>query len=192
MTVNTSTDDSSNIINATRCWVEQVIIGQNFCPFAKREFISNRIHFQLSHAQDHEACLHDLINECLRLDQDADIETTLLTFACCMTDFDDFLDLIALANALLQDQGYEGTYQLAHFHPDYCFADSDNDDPANYTNRSPWPTLHLIREASLEKVLKNYPHPEQIPENNISRARETGLEKMRAMLSACSEIKPDK
>ena len=82
----------------------------------------------------------------------------------------------------MEEKGYEGVYQLASFHPDYCFADSDEDDPANYTNRSPYPMLHLIREASIERALASYKNPENIPETNIKLARELGLDKMQSLL----------
>ena len=185
MTANKNINDDT-VITATRNWVEQIIIGLEFCPFAKREFLNNRVCFQVSCAQNLEDCLHTLIYECQRLDNNPDIETTLLIFPDGMQIFDDFLDLTELANALLTDSGYEGIYQLAHFHPDYCFEGSDDSDPANYTNRSPWPTLHLIREASLEKVLEHYPEPEKIPEKNIERAREMGINKLKALLGECS------
>ena len=90
--------------------------------------------------------------------------------------------LIATAAKLFVDQGYEGVYQLASFHPDYCFAGEDENDPANYTNRSPYPMLHIIREASIEQALKSYPNPELIPERNIELTRKLGLEKIRTLL----------
>ena len=100
-------------------------------------------------------------------------------------DFDDFLDLLGIAEDLLAEQGYEGVYQLASFHPDYCFADQNENDPANYTNRSPYPTLHLLREASLERVLGEDADPDLIPQRNIDFARRQGLDRMRALLAAC-------
>ncbi|MDH5711889.1 MAG: DUF1415 domain-containing protein, partial [Gammaproteobacteria bacterium] len=115
-------------------------------------------------------------------------ETTLLVFAEGFKDFGDYLDLVELAQDLLADQGYEGIYQIASFHPDYCFADAELDDAANYTNRSPYPMLHLIREASMEKALAHYPEPEKIPERNVEYARELGLEEMQRQLEACCKI----
>ena len=187
MTVRKSTASENEIISTTRCWVEQVIIGMNFCPFAKQVFLNERIHFQTENSKGIESCLQSLISECRRLDENENIETTLLVFSQTFQHFDDFLDLIEIANALLCDMGYEGVYQLAHFHPDYCFEGSDDSDPANYTNRSPWPTLHLIREASIEKVLKHFPEPEKIPERNVEYARELGINKFKALLNSCSK-----
>jgi len=186
MTACNSTSLDDKIILATRCWVEQVIIDMNFCPFAKQVFLDERIHFQVDNCNDLESCLQSVISECQQLDNNNDIETTLLIFTHAFQVFDDFIEVIEIANALLCDMGYEGIYQLAHFHPDYCFEGNDDSDPANYTNRSPWPTLHLIREASLEKALEHYPEPEKIPERNIKRAGEMGINKLRALLNECS------
>ena len=107
------------------------------------------------------------------------------------SDFDDFLDLVAIADDLLIAQAYEGVYQLASFHPDYCFAEASPDDAANYTNRSPYPILHLIREASIEQVLNHYPEPENIPLRNIALTRELGSNYLQALLNACHQSKPE-
>ena len=124
--------------------------------------------------------------ECSRLDRDPGIETTLLVFANLFEEFDDFLDMVELGDALLLDQGYEGTYQLASFHPQYRFADAPSDDPANYTNRSPWPMIHLLRESSITRALQGYPgNPEDIPRKNIELARSKGDTAMKKMLSDC-------
>ncbi|MCK5665389.1 MAG: DUF1415 domain-containing protein [Thiotrichaceae bacterium] len=176
---------SNKIITQTKYWLEHVVTGLNFCPFAKPVFEQGKIHYQVSDAQSLECCLEDLIAEAERLDRQSEIETTLLIFEHSLLDFDDFLDVVEIANDLMFEQGYEGVYQLASFHPDYCFADSDENDPANYTNRSPYPMLHIIREASLEKALHSYPNPEQIPERNIKLCRKMGIEKTQAVLAAC-------
>jgi hypothetical protein len=173
-------------ILATQHWLEHFIIRFNICPFAKREFINQRIRYQLLTGQDPEQHLLQIIEECQFLDKHADIETTLLIFPEDLHDFDMFLDFLELAEQLLQQQGFEGVYQLASFHPDYQFADSETEDPANYTNRSPYPMLHLIREASIEQALQHYPHdPASIPENNIQLTRKMGLEKLQAILAQC-------
>lgn len=172
-------------IQQVQQWLKQVIIGFNFCPFAKREFDQGSIRYSVIRHGQLEQCLQSLIDECILLDQETDIETGLLIFPDAFTAFDDFLDFVDLANALLLEQGYEGIYQLANFHPDYCFEGSDDNDAANYTNRAPYPMLHIIREASLEAALENYPNPEAIPERNIALARKTGLEKMQQLLASC-------
>ncbi len=173
------------IIDATRCWIETVVIGYNFCPFAGRVLANNSIYFHVSHATDMESSLVELIEECKRLDESDSIETTLLIFPDHYSDFDDFLDLLDIGERLMSEQGYEGIYQLASFHPLYRFADSTDDDPANYTNRSPYPMLHLLRESSLEAALEKYERPEDIPQNNINKANAVGLAALQAQLLAC-------
>ncbi len=183
------TSTKQDIATATLQWVETVVIGHNFCPFAKSALDAETIRVAVVETPDFETCLENLIVECERLDSDSDIETTLIVYPRTAHQFDDFLDFIALAEELLATQGYEGTYQLAHFHPDYQFEGSPADDPANYTNRSPWPTLHIIREASLEKAVASYPNPEKIPERNIQVARKLGAKTLAAELAACKKQK---
>jgi len=177
--------DNNIIIQQTQNWVKTVIIDLNFCPFARQAFESESIHYPVVRKPTLEQCLQALIDECLYLDKNNNLETSLIIFSQVFTAFDDFLDFIEIANALLIEQGYEGTYQLAHFHPLYQFADVAESDASNFTNRSPWPMLHLIRESSLEYALENYPDPENIPERNIKLAREKGCEHMQTMLDAC-------
>lgn len=172
-----------NPIEASKSWVEQVVIGHNFCPFAKREYDSGRIRFVLSESIKFEDGLQALIKECEMLDENNEIETTLIIFSKQLAEFDDFLDFVDMANQLMPMQGYEGIYQLANFHPDYCFADEEENDAANYTNRSPWPMLHIIREESMEKALETYPDPQSIPENNIKLAREKGCQHFQNILN---------
>jgi hypothetical protein len=174
-------------ISETKKWLENVVIAHNICPFAERVFKNGSIHFEVEKSTDIETCLENLIAECERLDEDEAIETTLLIYANAFANFDEYLDFLEVAQALLEAQDYEGVYQLASFHPNYCFDGSLENDAANYTNRSPYPMLHLLRESSLEHALANYRNPEAIPENNIKLTRELGLEKMRATLVACYE-----
>lgn len=173
------------VVLHTRAWVERVVVGCNFCPFAGREVERETVLYQVVRATTLEQCLLELVDGCRHLDADSSIETALLIYPEMFTDFEDFLEFVYLAEDLLAEQGYEGVYQLANFHRDYCFADSDMDDPANYTNRSPYPVLHLIREASLEKVLSSYPNPEHIPERNIEYARQLGRARMEQLLAQC-------
>ncbi len=132
-----------------------------------------------------QSCLVDLMAEFIRLDNAAEIETTLFILSGGFDDFDHFLDCLEMATQLLVVANYQGIYQLASFHPDYCFDEVSQQDPANYTNRSPYPMLHIIREASLEKALENYPAPEQIPLRNIEFCRAMGNKKMHALLAEC-------
>ncbi|QTP54263.1 DUF1415 domain-containing protein [Billgrantia sulfidoxydans] len=169
---------------ATRAWVEGFVIAHNVCPFARREFVSDSIRFVEVAANGWEPALEAMIEECRRLDATPGIETTLMILRPGLEDFDDYLDFLAVAEGLLVEQGYEGVYQLASFHPDYCFEGAAEDDPANFTNRSPWPMLHLLREAGLERALAHYPDPEAIPERNIEAMRRLGSERLAAALAA--------
>lgn len=179
--------NQNQAISATKLWLEQVIIKLNFCPFAKKEYVNNRISYVVSDAQDIENAIACLINECLVLDRNNEIETTLLMFNAAFENFEDYLDLLDVANDTLSSLGYEGVYQLASFHPDYVFEGEGVDDASNYTNRSPLPTLHLIREASMEKVLAIYPKPEEIPINNIELAQNKGSEYFKKLTTSFFE-----
>jgi hypothetical protein len=170
---------------ATQAWLKSVIIAHNICPFAKHIEEQGRIHFSINHEKDIENCLLQLMFECDRLNTDPDIETTLVIYADAFSEFDDYLDFVEIAEILLREQGYEGIYQLASFHPDYCFQGVEPDDSANYTNRSPYPMLHLLRETSIEQAVAGHPDPEGIPQHNIELTQKLGLAKMQALLAAC-------
>ncbi|WP_240612289.1 DUF1415 domain-containing protein [Salinicola lusitanus] len=161
-------------LNRTRAWVESFVVAHDICPFAGREMRRGAIHYALAEASDLEGLLHELVAECRRLDADADIATTLLIAPMGMDDFDDYLDWLELAERLLEDQGYVGIYQLASFHPDYVFEGVEATDPANATNRSPLPMLHILREAELERAIAHHADPEGIPERNMALLREPG------------------
>jgi hypothetical protein len=178
-------DNDQQLIDATQNWLKTIIIAYGICPFAKREADRGSIHFVASHDTDIENCLANLLLECDRLNSDTRIETTLIIYDQAFVCFDDYLDFLELAETLLIEQDYEGVYQLASFHPDYCFEGAKQNDPANYTNRSPYPLLHLLRESSIEKAIAAYPHPEDIPQRNIELTRELGLAKMQTLLAAC-------
>lgn len=172
-------------IAATRMWLETVIIGHSLCPFAKRELDLGSIRFYEDAETRIEICLQNLIAECVLLDGDETITTTLLIYPHGFAVFDDYLDFLGLAEDLLIAQGYEGVYQLASFHPDYCFDETVPNDAANYTNRSPYPMLHLLRESSIEQAVNSHPDAEGIPPRNIKLTRKLGLKQMQALLAAC-------
>ncbi len=177
------------IIKSTQTWLNSFIIAFNICPFAQREQHRNSIRYQVESATQLETVLEKLIMECHYLDMHPETETTLLILPAGFDDFDDYLDMLALAEQLLIEQAYEGIYQLASFHPNYCFDTTDpieqEQDPANYTNRSPYPMLHIIRETSIERAVSKHPNPERIPENNIKLTRELGLKKLQVLLAGC-------
>jgi hypothetical protein len=173
------------IVLESQEWVKSIIVGLNFCPFARREVEKKSINYRVVESGTIERYLEALIIECVSLDQNEEVETALLIFPDTLDSFEGFLDFYDLADTLLVEQGYEGIYQLASFHPSYRFAESEEDDAANYTNRSPHPMLHLIREVSIERVLENVSNPEAIPAENIERARALGTDKMASLLKAC-------
>ena len=177
--------DTQHLIEQTKCWLSTVVIGLNFCPFAKREFVKQSIRYQVSTEKGLEQNLHALAQELEYLDKNPQTETTLLIFSEAFNDFDDFVELIDYADQLIDELGYRSTYQLAHFHPDYCFEGEDQNDAANYTNRAPNPTLHLLREASLQSAIKSHPDTSSIPDNNIELARQNGSAKMQVLLNNC-------
>lgn len=184
---NTKSEQKNNdlrVIAQTKKWLETVIIAHNYCPFAKREFDKGSIRYQIIHETEFNSLLESVVQECVWLDQNADTETTLIILPSNLNDFNAFLDCLVLAEDLLTAQGYEGIYQIASFHPDYYFQGSEMDDPANYTNRSPYPMFHLIREASVEKAIENHPNADAIPERNVEHAREQGLDKMKSLLQS--------
>lgn len=173
------------IISQTQKWITDVVVGCNFCPFAARELKKNSIHYEVAPAVSLEDCLELLLLECKRLDENETIETSLLILPHSFTDLYDYLDLVDLSGKQLKRKGYEGIYQVASFHPLYLFADASEDDAANYTNRSPYPMLHLLREESIEKALENFPDPDSIPERNIQFAREKGIAWMKLLRDKC-------
>lgn len=172
-------------IEQTENWVRQVIVKYNLCPFARREVERGSIRYVVADTHKPAAVLETLIAECRLLDQHPEIETTLFIIPRGFEGFYPYLDLVDAAEEALVEQGYEGQYQLASFHPDYCFDGEPQDDAANYTNRSPYPTLHILREASLEQALANYDDPESIPERNIAFTRRKGGDFFAQLLARC-------
>ncbi len=176
---------SATIIAQTKQWLTDVVIGCNFCPFALPVVKQDAVHYRVSETTETAAALEAMLEELKRLDQSEDIATTVVIFPEGFKRFDLYLKLVEWAEALIEQEGYEGIYQVASFHPLYCFAGADLEDPANYTNRSPYPMLHLLREESIEAALDSFPDPDSIPERNIQFAREKGLAYMQLLRNAC-------
>ncbi len=177
--------EKNKIIESTQKWIKDVVIDLNFCPFAAKALLKKSIHYSVIENASIETTLETLIKEMQHLDMNDSIETTFIILPDNFSDFEDYLDLVDTAQQLLEEEGYEGVYQLASFHPEYCFDGADKEDAANYTNRSVYPMLHLLREESITKALSLYKHPELIPENNIKLAREKGLHYMQLLRAAC-------
>lgn len=176
--------DSATLIHQTKTWLSTVIIAHTLCPFVKREFDAGGIHYAVIETADLESQLEEIIAHCAGLDADTSRETSLLIFPA-LGNFDDYLNLLDIATRLLKAQGYEGVYQLASFHPDYLFEGVAANDPSHYTNRSPYPMLHILRETSVEAAVKSHPDPEKIPQRNIELTRDLGLDAMQALLANC-------
>lgn len=168
---------TTEAIEATRNWIERAVIGLNLCPFAKSAFVTDRIRFVLSDARTTEALLGDLERELRALSAAApeEIETTVLIHPHVLGSFLDYNDFLDVADAAIEALGLAGVLQVASFHPDYQFAGTPADDVTNYTNRSPYPMLHLLREESVERVVDTYPDIDAIPERNIATMRLLGL-----------------
>ncbi|NRB66777.1 MAG: DUF1415 domain-containing protein [Vibrio sp.] len=168
MTTSRSTQTIAEQVNQ---WLNDVVIGLNLCPFAAKPQRNKQIKIFVSKAKQEEALLEDILTQLMELESKTaeELETTLVVVPNMLDDFYDYNLFIDWVEALIRQQGWEGTYQLATFHPDYCFGGAQPDDAENLTNRSPYPVFHLIREESMEKVLKHYPDPESIPDTNIAR-----------------------
>ena len=172
-------------VAATRKWLRTVVIAHSFCPFAKREFDRDSIVYRVCGSAEPETGLAALLALCQLLDDDESKSTALLIFAGGYEAFDDYLSMMTAGEDLMLSCGYGGVYQIASLHPRYCFEGAGADDAANYTNRSPYPMLHLLRESRVEAALAGHPHPETIPEGNIRRAEALGVEAMAAALRDC-------
>jgi hypothetical protein len=168
--------DKDDVIAATRSWLEKDVIGLNLCPFAAAVHDAGQIRYVVSAATTSKQLRADLLEELLLLKEadPAKIDTTLLIHPDVLTDFLEFNDFLDVADDLLRDLGLVGDIQIASFHPKFQFADTEPDDVTNRTNRSPYPTLHLLREASVERALEDYPDPEEISRRNIEKMRKLG------------------
>ncbi len=168
--------DDEQIIAATRNWLDKAVIGLNLCPFAKAVYVKKQVRFVVSAATTPEALLESLMNE-LQLLSDTDPEvtdTTLLIHPFVLTDFLDFNEFLDVADAAVEDMQLDGELQVASFHPDYQFADTDANDIGNYTNRAPYPILHLLREESIERAVAAFPEAAEIFDKNIATLEQLG------------------
>ena len=173
---------TDSIIAHTKQWITDVVIGCKFCPFAAKEVARNSIAYEVVMNGQQKFVLQKLISFFDKMQTDASIETLLLILPTGYGQFAIYLKLLKAANALLKKAGYEGVYQLASFHPDYLFAESRFDDPANYTNRSPYPVIQILRESSITRAVETYPDTLTIPQRNATFANEKGLAFMKELL----------
>lgn len=179
------TDSAIDPIAATRNWLEKAVIGLNLCPFAKAVYVKDQVRFVLSDATTPEALVEQLAEELLLLrDTPAEqIDTTLIIHPEVLTDFLDYNDFLDNADAAVEALDLGGIVQVASFHPDYQFDGTHPDDPSNCTNRSPFPTLHLLREDSVERAVAAFPDPDVIVERNIATLDKLGAEGFKRLLA---------
>ncbi|UYI48362.1 DUF1415 domain-containing protein [Vibrio natriegens] len=165
------TKDINAITQQVDQWLNDVVIGLNLCPFAAKPQRNKQIKIFVSEASQEEALLEDILLQLIELSntEPEKLETTLVVVPNMLDDFWDYNLFIDWVEGLIKQQDWEGIFQVATFHPDYCFGGAEPEDDENLTNRSPYPIFHLIREESMEKVLKHYPDPESIPDTNIAR-----------------------
>ncbi|EIW7479116.1 TPA: DUF1415 domain-containing protein [Vibrio parahaemolyticus] len=170
-TQETPNTDINAITQQVDQWLNDVVIGLNLCPFAAKPQRNKQIKIFVSEATQEEALLEDILLQLIELSttEPEKLETTLVVVPNMLQDFWDYNFCIDWVEGLIKQQDWEGIFQLATFHPDYCFGGAAPEDDENLTNRSPYPIFHLIREESMEKVLKHYPDPESIPDTNIAR-----------------------
>jgi len=176
-TPNLNADDDA-IVAATRKWLERAVIGLNLCPFAKSVYVKEQVRYVVSNASTPEQLLETLMNELQHLSDTSpeQVDTTLLIHPFVLTDFEDYNEFLDVADVAVEDLQLEGELQVASFHPDYQFADTDANDIANYTNRAPYPILHLLREDSIARAVDAFPQAEEIFEKNIDTMEKLGHE----------------
>ena len=176
---------SQQAIATTEQWLNQWVIALNLCPFAKHPYQNGKVRIVSTEEKNSDAVYRFALNELDYLYQTpvVDVETTLVIIENYLQDFSHYLEFLDLLEKVIKQTGLEGEIQIASFHPDYRFAGEDENDPANYTNRSPFPMFHLIREASLEKAIAHYPDTDKIPERNIALLRDMGLEAIHKILN---------
>lgn len=162
-------------------WLEEIVIGLNLCPFARKPFFAGAVRIVVTDADNPAALLTSLNLELDYLTAHAEVETTILVLTRGLDDFLQYNDFMHLVENWVWQNGYEGMYQVASFHPDYCFADTTPADVGNLTNRAPYPLLHLLREDRLEELLQRYPNSEEIPANNIRNLQSMSLERLRLL-----------
>jgi hypothetical protein len=172
-------------IRLTQTWLERIVIGLNLCPFAKSVYNKQQIRYVVSSAQSCEALLDNLQEELRFLaEQDPQtIDTTLLIHPYVLNDFLNYNDFLDDADQLLEKLGFLGTLQVASFHPNYQFAGVAADDITNYSNRSPFPMLHILREASIDKAVVVFPDAEMITQKNIEALQQLGFSKLNTLLA---------
>lgn len=171
----------NNVIN----WLKTIVIGLNFCPFARKPFESNLVRIVCEEVIEEDAILELVLSELINLEETtaSEIETTLIALPKAYKDFNDFNGLLFVLNNILELEGFEGIFQIASFHPAYQFADTEINDVENFTNRAPYPILHILREDSLSIALDSHPDPDSIPVKNIKCLKSLSQEQLKNYFS---------
>jgi hypothetical protein len=179
--------DIETTIARTRCWIERVVVELNLCPFARRPYEGGQVRYVVSAAERPEDLLENVQRELelLRATDAGEIETTVLIHPGVLNDFLDYNDFLGIVDTLIEEGGYAGEFQVASLHPDYQFAGTEADDAENFTNRSPYPILHLLREEGLARAIAGYARPDKIPERNIRTLEKLGAARIREILYEC-------
>jgi len=184
--------EKNRIIYQTKAWVHQLVIGQNLCPFAAQPYRRERIGYEVIPAVSLEEHEDQLLAACRRVaDPDQSVETILLIYPEEWGSFFDYLAFAERLNKVLDKSGWRGDIQLATFHPDYLFGGEDPGDASHYTNRSPYPMIHLISEAQIEEAIKHHPDPGGIPERNVARLRDLGVDYLQHFQKDLQDLDPD-
>jgi hypothetical protein len=169
---------AATVLADTRRWLERAVVGLNLCPFAKAVLVKGQVHIAVCEADEPAAMLGAFEREldALAAAAPSERDTTLVVLPRGMSDFLSFLDLVARAERIVRKRKLEGEFQVAHFHPRFVFSGAREDDIANHTNRSPWPTLHLLREASIDRAVAAFPDASAIYDANIATLERLGRE----------------
>lgn len=175
---------NEKLISVTKYWLEKSVIDLNLCPFAQREYINERVRFAVCETDQAVVLLQTLHDELRYLRDHPDTATTLLIHPNVLTDFADYNQFLDVADGLLEQTGMLGEYQIASFHPDYQFAGTQKNDAENFTNRSPYPLLHILRESMVESAAANHPNIAQVPIDNVQLMRQIGFDELQLRFRA--------
>ena len=175
--------EHNTVLKQVEDWLDDVVIGLNLCPFAKKPRQNNQVRLTVSKATTSEQLLTDLYNELSLLERTPaeEIETTLVIIDSLLTDFDDYNQFLDVVDELLEEFNWVGIFQIASFHPDYCFSDTEPNSRENLTNRAPAPIFHIIREHSMEKALHMMSAPDEIFKRNIKTMNTLSPDKIKAL-----------
>jgi len=174
-----------HVVKSVERWLTSIVIELNLCPFAAHEYRSGKVRFKESLATNEEDLLKDLVVEMSLLSRRPKIETTLLIHPKVLSDFAVFNQFLGFVESVIEAMELDGVFQIASFHPDYQFSGTEAGDVSNFTNRSPYPILHILREESLERAIESHPDTGNIPDKNIELMQSLGSEHMTKLLKLC-------